>query len=99
MLAAYVEGERAWLVLDGPVDPVWAEHLDTLIDTSCTLTLPDGERLTLSDGCKVKVVFEVDSIGNASPATVSRNGIVQLSDHLLGWRPVVEVGCISSHLI
>jgi len=76
-------------VLDGPVDPVWAEHLNTLIDASRTLTLPNAERLTLTDNCKV--VFEVDSVDNASPAIVSRNGMVSFGDNVLGWRPLVEV--------
>jgi len=94
---ADAEGEHTWLVLDGPIDPVWAEHLNTLLDTSRTLTLPNGDRIALTDNCKI--VFEVDSIDNASPATVSRSGMIYLSSDTLGWQPVVEVSSKPGKLV
>jgi len=35
------------------------------------------------------VLFEVEHLANASPATVSRAGIIYLSGSELGWRPLV----------
>lgn len=39
----------------------------------------------MTDNCKL--VFEVENLNNASPATVSRCGIVFVSAEDLGWTP------------
>ncbi|KAJ2355534.1 dynein heavy chain, partial [Coemansia sp. RSA 2618] len=72
-----VRGEsskRHWIVFDGDVDPEWVENLNSVLDDNRLLTLPNGERLALPSN--VRVMFEVDTLRYATPATVSRCGMV-----------------------
>ncbi|CAM4551630.1 unnamed protein product [Caretta caretta] len=77
-----------WIILDGPVDTVWIENLNTVLDDTRTLCLANSERIYLPLG--IRMIFETDSLSQASPATVSRCAMVFVDPTNLGWEPCVK---------
>ena len=52
-----------------------------------TLCLANAERIKLNH--QMRMLFEVQDLAAASPATVSRCGMVYYAEDSLGWRPIV----------
>ncbi|KAF8746268.1 hypothetical protein AX14_000063 [Amanita brunnescens Koide BX004] len=74
-------GKRHWIIFDGDVDPEWVENLNSVLDDNKLLTLPNGERLNLPPN--VRIMFEVEHLKYATPATVSRCGMIWFSDDIV----------------
>ncbi|CAD8076520.1 unnamed protein product [Paramecium sonneborni] len=80
--------EKKWIVFDGPVDTMWIENLNSVLDDSMTLCLSNGERIKLNT--QMRIIFEVLDLSFASPATVSRCGMVYFDQKVLGYEPIVN---------
>nr|XP_054364461.1 dynein axonemal heavy chain 14 [Mirounga angustirostris] len=77
-----------WIILDGPVDTFWVENLNSVLDDTRTLCLANSERIALTN--KIRVIFEVDCLSQASPATISRCAMVYMDPVDLGWEPYTK---------
>ncbi|NWW79259.1 DYH17 protein, partial [Climacteris rufus] len=76
-----------WIILDGDIDPMWIESLNTVMDDNKVLTLASNERIPLTP--TMRLIFEISHLRTATPATVSRAGILYINPADLGWNPIV----------
>lgn len=70
------------------MDAIWIENLNTVLDDNKMLCLANSERIKLT--AWVHMVFEVQDLSQASPATVSRCGMVYIDPLELGWKPLLD---------
>nr|XP_061808009.1 dynein axonemal heavy chain 9-like isoform X2 [Nerophis lumbriciformis] len=77
-----------WIVLDGDIDPMWIESLNTVMDDNKVLTLASNERIPLNS--TMRLLFEISHLQTATPATVSRAGILYINPTDLGWNSWVS---------
>lgn len=70
-----------WIVFDSDLDPEYVEAMNSVLDDNKILTLPNGERLPIPSN--LHIIFETDNLDHATPATITRCGLL--------WFPLMYV--------
>lgn len=58
------ESFEKWIILDGPVDTLWIESMNTVLDDNRVLTLINGDRIALTP--TISLLFEVAFTDNTN---------------------------------
>jgi dynein heavy chain len=86
-LANMEDTKPKWIILDGDLDTEWIESMNSVMDDNRILTLANNDRIPLK--YHMKLIFEISHLKYATPATVSRAGILFISEKDIGWNPYV----------
>ena len=90
-MSTAVEKNQKWIILDGDLDANWIENMNSVMDDNKVLTLPNNDRIDLLPN--MRMIFEIRDLRFATKATVSRAGILYISDedgyqwkaYILSW--------------
>jgi len=76
-----------WVILDGDLDANWIENMNSVMDDNRLLTLASNERIRML--MNMKMIFEIRDLAFASPATVTRAGVLYITDSAQ-WKNYVQ---------
>lgn len=88
-LSEMPDSNPKWMIFDGDLDATWIESMNSVMDDNKLLTLASNERIALKG--HMRMFFEIRDLDFATPATVSRAGILYISDSDgYQWRAYVK---------
>uniref|UniRef100_A0A8C2CXV0 Dynein heavy chain hydrolytic ATP-binding dynein motor region domain-containing protein n=1 Tax=Cyprinus carpio TaxID=7962 RepID=A0A8C2CXV0_CYPCA len=80
--------DHKWVISGGPVDALWIENMNTVLDDNKMLCLANSESIKLTSS--IDMMFEVQDVAVASPTTVSHCGMVYIDTEELKWMPYAQ---------
>jgi dynein heavy chain len=78
---------RKIIAFDGPIEGNWIESMNTVLDDNKKLCLPNGDVFYIPE--TMNVIFESETLVSASPATISRCGILYFESNSLSWKSLL----------
>ncbi|GFY57188.1 dynein heavy chain 2, axonemal [Trichonephila inaurata madagascariensis] len=75
--------DKRWIVLNGLLDVLWLESIDSLLDSNKVLTAANGERIMLLP--EVTLLFETTNLIHCSPSVISHCGIIYHESTIINW--------------
>jgi len=82
------KNELRWILLDGDIDPIWIENMNSVMDDSKCLTLENKDRILMQKFCSL--LLESSNIHHASLATISRLGMIYVDGAILRLETVFQ---------
>ena len=79
------EGRACMAFLDGSVDAIWIENLNSVFDNDKTLTLANGNQIQWPQTVRLSL-----SLTTSTMPLQLYNGMVYISSSALDWRPVLQ---------
>ncbi|XP_078503742.1 dynein axonemal heavy chain 5-like [Lissotriton helveticus] len=79
---------NTWICFDGPLSACWADSFNSALGPEKVLQLSNGDNLEFAES--MKLLFETTELHLASPATVTKAGILYLEGEVLGWKPLAK---------
>ncbi|XP_053567991.1 uncharacterized protein LOC128657631 [Bombina bombina] len=80
---------NTWMWLDGHLSSSWADNFNSVLGTEKVLQLRNGDRLEFPK--HMRLLFETTDLQLASPATLTKAGVLYIESEALGWRPLAKV--------
>ncbi|KAM4043310.1 dynein axonemal heavy chain 5-like isoform 1-T1 [Anomaloglossus baeobatrachus] len=80
---------NSWLWFDGPLNSSWADNFNSVLGPENVLQLNNGDYLELPKN--LKIIFETTDLQTASPATLTKAGVLYIESEALGWRPLSKI--------
>ncbi|XP_073531710.1 dynein axonemal heavy chain 5-like [Phyllobates terribilis] len=80
---------NSWLWIDGPLNSSWADNFNSVLGPENVLQLNNGDYLELPEN--LKLIFETTGLQTASPATLTKAGVLYIESEALGWRPLSKI--------
>jgi hypothetical protein len=68
-------------MFDSPIDSLWVETLNSVLDENRKLCLPNSEVIDLKED--MRLFFETDNLEQTSLSTISRCGMIHMDHSLL----------------